>query len=327
MSRKHRLSEKEKGKIDLLKSEGFSNREIAKKIKRSPTVVNNYVNLNDNYGLKGNRGRKTKISGITKKRIIHLATAESMSATQIKQDLALPQSTRTIQRVLKRCPTLVYKKHKCRPHLTTAHKSARLAFASNSIKNNVEWSKVVWSDEKKFNLDGPDGIKFYWHDVRKEPITFSKRQFGGGSLMIWGAFVGDTIFDLHIMEGTYDAERYTDMLEERLVPFMQQDWIFMQDGASIHRAKHTKQWLKERNIPILEWPANSPDLNPIENLWGILTRAVFANGRQFKTKDELKTEILKQWDLIRAENLDSLVKSMPNRIIDVISRKGSNTEY
>ena len=145
--------------------------------------------------------------------------------------------------------------------------------------------------------------------------------------MIWGAFVNDKIFDLQIMEGIYDSVRYTDMLEECLVPFMQPEWEFMQDNASIHRSKHTKQWLKEMNMTILEWPANSPDLNPIENLWGILTRAVFENGRQLKKKEELQTEVLKQWDLIREENLTSLVKSMPDRIIDVISGKGSNTKY
>ena len=327
MSRGNRLSEKEKGKIDILVSEKLSNRVIAKKIKRSRSVVNSYVKLKDNYGLKGLRGRKTKIAGVLKKRIIHLASNESISACKIKQELALPQSTRTIQRVLNRCPTLLYKKHKSRPHLTAAHKSARLSFASTSINNRLDWSKIVWSDEKKFNLDGPDGIRYYWHDLRKEPKIFSKRQFGGGSLMIWGAFVNDTIFDLHIMEGTYTAERYSDMLEKCLVPFMQPEWTFMHDGASIHRAKHTKQWLKQKDIPLLEWPANSPDLNPIENLWGILTRAVFANGRQFRTKDELKAEVLKQWDLISAETIIKLTKSMPNRIIDVISRKGSNTDY
>ena len=60
---------------------------------------------------------------------------------------------------------------------------------------------------------------------------------------------------------------------------------------------------------------------------GVLTRAVYANERQFATKKELEDEILKQWDLIREDTLISLVKSLPNRIIDVISRKGSNTEY
>ena len=327
MSKGYRLTEKEKGKIDLLSSDKLSTREIGKKIKRSHTVVANYLKLKDNYGLKGNQGRVSKLTQLMKKKIIHLASKESMSASKIKHELQLPESTRTIQRVLKQCPTLIYKKFKSRPKLTAAHKLARLAFAENSIKSRVDWSKIVWSDEKKFNLDGPDGIRYYWHDLRKEPKTFSKRQFGGGSLMIWGAFVNGIIFDLHIMNGNYDSVKYTDMLGDCLDPFMQPDWIFMQDNASIHRSKHTQKWLNDRKIQVLEWPANSPDLNPIENLWGVLTRAVYANERQFATKKELEDEILKQWDLIREDTLISLVKSLPNRIIDVISRKGSNTEY
>ncbi len=169
-----------------------------------------------------------------------------MSASQIKHELQLPASTRTIQRVLKQCPTLIYKKFKSRPKLTAAHKLARLVFAENSIKSPVDWSKIVWSDEKKFNLDGPDGIRYYWHDLRKEPKTLSKRRFGGGSLMIWEAFVNGTIFDLHIMNGTYDSVKYTDMLGNCLDPFMQPDWIFMQDGAGIHRSKHTQKWLEDK---------------------------------------------------------------------------------
>ena len=184
MSKGYRLTEKEKGKIDILSSDKLSTREIGKKIKRSHTVVANYLKLKDNYGLKGNRGRVSKLTRLTKKKIIHLASKESMSASKIKHELQLPESTRTIQRVLKQCPTLIYKKFKSRPKLTAAHKLARLAFAENSIKSCVDLSKIVWSDEKKFNLDGPDGIKYYWHDLRKEPKTFSKRQFGGGSLMI-----------------------------------------------------------------------------------------------------------------------------------------------
>ena len=77
----------------------------------------------------------------------------------------------------------------------------------------------------------------------------------------------------------------------------------MHDGASIHQSRETKEWLKSNKIPVLDWPTNSPDLNPLENLWGTLTRAVFANGRQFKTKTELKTEIFKQLALIKPKKL------------------------
>ena len=140
--------------------------------------------------------------------------------------------------------------------------------------------------------------------------------------MVWGAFMNDTIFDLHIVEGNYDSDKYCAMLEQCLEPFMQPDQTFMQDGASIHRAKNTKELLQERNISILEWPANSQDLNPIENLWGILVRAVYSSGRQFSTKEELKDEILNQWDLITEDTLLSLVKSMPNKIVDVIQCYG-----
>ena len=63
-----RLTEKEQGRIDALKSEGYSNRDIAKKIKRSHNVVNNYLKLGEKYGRVGKRGRKTKVTPILKKR-------------------------------------------------------------------------------------------------------------------------------------------------------------------------------------------------------------------------------------------------------------------
>lgn len=126
----------------------------------------------------GKRGPKKKINQVTRKKIIYYATVKLLSSGDIKKELHLPQSARTIRRVLASCQTLRYSKYKSKPPLTEKHKTARYKFADSAIRDRQDWSKIVWSDEKKFNLDGPDGIRYYWHDLRKEPQYLSKRAFG-----------------------------------------------------------------------------------------------------------------------------------------------------
>ncbi|TKR73972.1 hypothetical protein L596_021207 [Steinernema carpocapsae] len=88
--------------------------------------------------------------------------------------------------------------------------------------------------------------------------------------------------------------------------------ILQQDNASIHTSRSTKQWLDIKNIEVLDWPARSPDLNPIKNLWRILVRSVYANGNQYRTVEELKNAILKAWNEVPTEVLLNLARSMPN---------------
>lgn len=84
---------------------------------------------------------------------------------------------------------------------------------------------------------------------------------------------------------------------------MGEDIVFQQDNASIHTAGHTRQFLRERNIPLLDWPACSPDLNPIENLWGWLARRVYSNGKQFANVNDLKSAIRVAWGQIPIDYL------------------------
>lgn len=180
-------------------------------------------------------------------------------------------------------------------------------------------------------MDGPDGYAYYWHDLRKQPIQFSKRNFGGGSVMLWGAFCGTKLLDLEFTTTRINSEEYQRILGKRLVPFMtasrRQTHNFQQDNASVHNSRSTKDWLNRKGISVLKWPACSPDLNPIENLWGILARDVYRGGKQFNKVNELKQAIERSWSRIKSKDLKNLVNSMPNRVFNCIQRNGAKVDY
>ena len=117
---------------------------------------------------------------------------------------------------------------------------------------------VGFSDEKKFNSYGPDGSHCSWHDFRKEEQPFSKRPFGEGSLMIWGAFSAAGKAEIVVMQGRQNSQRYIEVLEKSFLPFLSlthYNATFQQDHAAIHTSRVTKNWFQAKNIQVLDWPA------------------------------------------------------------------------
>ncbi len=101
------------------------------------------------------------------------------------------------------------------------------------------------------------------------------------------------------------------------------DFIFQQDLAPAHTAKGTKSWFNDHGVTVLDWPANSPDLNPRDNLWGIVKRKM-RDTRPNKA-DDLKAAIKATWASITPEQCHRLIASMPRRIDAVIHAKGGPT--
>jgi hypothetical protein len=85
------------------------------------------------------------------------------------------------------------------------------------VMNKLDWDTVMFSDEKRWNLDGPDGFQYYWHDLRKEPQYLSKRAFGGGSTMTWAGIGSNSKTEIAFLDTSMDSQCYIDTLDEYLL--------------------------------------------------------------------------------------------------------------
>lgn len=189
----------------------------------------------------------------------------------------------------------------------------------------------MFTDEKRFCLDGCDAHTHYWRDLRKGERFFSKRQFGGGSVMVWAGISGLGKTELAFCPNKMDSQGYQKILADNLLPFLNRfphiEFTLQQDNAAVHASKSTKQWLESQNIRTLNWPARSPDLNCIENIWSILVRDVYDDCRQFESIDQLKLALTAAWGNLTQERLAPFIDSMPKRINQLIKREGKFTDY
>ncbi len=135
--------------------------------------------------------------------------------------------------------------------------------------------------------------------------------------MVWGCISANGMGSLHVLEGTMNAERYIKVFEQQMLPsrrrlFQGRPCVFQQDNAKPHTAAITTAWLHSRRVRLLNWPACSPDLSPIENIWRIIKREI--RQRRPQTLQQLETYIKQEWDQIPTPKLQKLITSMPRRL-------------
>ncbi len=260
------------------------------------------------------------------KRIVKRDKRATMS--QIISKIGENVSKSTMSRIFKK-NRLRRRKLRTKPLLSEAQKAKRVDFARDHCSSKYEWNKWIFSDEKKFNLDGPDGYRYYWCDLQSkdDQEIFSKDFNCRKSVMVWGAISKNGVSPLIECKTKQKGPDYIEVLEKGLIPIYDDGDVFQHDGASCHRAKVTKNFLKENSIVSPQWPAKSPDLNPIENIWGWMSRRVYAGKPAYPDLESLKHAIFQAWDEIPDELLDSLIDSMPKRLQEVIEKKGNPIKY
>ncbi len=202
------ITPEEKTAILTLMAARKSERDIADIIGRSKTAVHNVVV----------KSRVASREGTDQEGCL-LVTPSSLrgmflraSTGTLHNMYSCPVSVRRVQQLLTNSQNLVYKKMHTGPRLSLAHVAASKKWALEHATWRSRWKRVVFSDEKKFNLDGPDGFAYHWHDIRKEERYFSKRQQGGGSVMVWAVMSYYGLSSMVVLNGTLKFEDYCDVL-------------------------------------------------------------------------------------------------------------------
>ncbi|GFX29049.1 transposable element Tcb2 transposase [Trichonephila clavipes] len=219
---------------------------------------------------------------------------------------------------------------------TSRHRRDRRKWATEHMNwRRNEWSNVLFSDESRFSVHPDNRRIFIWRDrgSRNNPaFVHESVSFGGGGVLVYGGISIDGRTYLYIIRGgPLTVRRYRDeILRPIVVPYAAanaDDFILMNDNCRPHRANLVEDFLFKEGIVRMEWPACSPDMNPIEHVWDALGRRVAGRQPPPQILQELERALLEEWARIPQLVINSFIDSMPQRCSTLLAVRGNHTPY
>lgn len=239
--------------------------------------VGNVIQNLSRHGLLSRSLQPPKLLPQDMPNILRKAGTENYNTGQSMRIMNLNICFYHVRRLIRADPNLIWVKMNKKPNLTSTFRTTRLVWAQQHVTWNAQKrQKAIWTDEKVFNFDEPDGLACYWHNKRIVQKTFLKRHSGGdggGSIMIWRCLSSHGCSENSILDSTLHAHKYCDVFESTLQPLAytkhvtgEQNFSFGRDGTSCHSAHLKINFLSEINVQVSNWQTLSLDLNPIEIL-------------------------------------------------------------
>jgi transposase len=327
-----------RAQIIALHQHGVSQTDIARQHHVSQSCVCKTIQRHRSLRSFSSRRRTGRPSATTRQddsAMLRIVTRfPAASSTYIASQLppGVKVSRDTIRRRLRNKFGLTAHRPSRKPLLSAKNIRDRLAFCRKySSWSPAQWQSVLFSDEstiRQFHnptqfIRRPSGARYDDHytipSVKHSP-----------SLMVWGAISSSGTTPLWFLPKgqTMNASVYLPLLQDVLSVQMPRlgCTVYQQDNAPCHTAKKVKSWLHNNHIPLLDWPASSPDLNPIENCWTLLKKKV--SEKNPTSLSDLKAKINETWnEFITPAYCTTLVSSMPRRIKAVLKARGSHTKY
>ncbi|GFX05042.1 transposable element Tc1 transposase [Trichonephila clavipes] len=259
----------------------------------------------------------------------------SVNAQQLSAAMGRQVSRFTVARRLHKGDLFARRPERCLP-LKVDHRRHRLQWCREH-KNwtSDQWRRVLFTDESRFSTRSDSQRVLIWREIGTRFYTSNikeRHHYGGPGVLVWGGIMLNGRTELHIFDrGSVIGDRYC---EEILLPHVRlfrgaigPDFIFMEDNARPHQTLAVEELLEREDITRMDWPAYSPDLNPIEHVWDALGRRIAARLHHPENTQQLKQMLIEEWVLLPQEMLHELVLSMRRRCEATIAVKGGLIPY
>ena len=338
-----RMSNLDRARAIGLSEAGWTKRAIARRFGVTHVTILNLLRKFEETGDVKDRpksGRPKTTTPIEDQHIRLIALRDRFSAAPIIRSTILqrrglgarPFSIQTVRNRLHRRglrSRIAAKKPLLLPH----HRRARLEWANRHGRwSRAQWRDVLFTDESSFCVNHSNGNVRVWrrqNERYKDCCVKEVKPGRGGSLMVWAGISDTSKTDLITIEGHINAEQYIqEVLEPVIVPRAADHgdgFILMDDNATPHRARITQEYLEAEGVHRMQWPACSPDLNPIEHAWNYLGRALSRRLRGGERLQDIREILIEEWNNIPQQYIQKLIRSMRRRCQAVIDSQGGHT--
>lgn len=340
------LTDFQKGQIVAYKDLNLSYREISQRITVSRSTIASFYQryMADGNVLRHRRqlcGRHRKTTAEQDTVFCDISTNNPFaSLPEVRQIAAatlqnVPSTSTICRRLRKRGLLSRSPAKKCK--LTEIHMIARYMWAEQHVQWKDEWQRVIFTDESSFQLHAlarqfvrrPSGKRY------TSEYVCSKENKSVAHVSVWAAISWRGVSELHVIIGRLTGLKYrNEILQGPLQRYCQtffheENYIFQQDNCPCHTSAVAREYLEEQNINCIDWPSVSPDLSPIENLWG-LVKIQLAKIPNINNTARLRIELANVWDQYNNAKLNVLqriISSMPRRCEMLIQNNGGCLKY